>query len=131
MPKFETEVIDRLARIETKLDSDYRTLHGNGKLGLIHKHDALDDRVLKIETSRKTWGMVLAVLATILTVLNGFCATYIAILALNKQNKAKEQTQNESARHNSKSRRSNRSRKSESEANGEQKIQRRFTDRGR
>ena len=42
--KFEKDVIDRLGRIETKLDNDYKALHGNGKPGLL-------DRVTTLETN--------------------------------------------------------------------------------
>ena len=33
LTNFEKEVIDRLGRIETKLDNDFRALHGNGQPG--------------------------------------------------------------------------------------------------
>ena len=48
---FEREVIDRLARIETKLDADYTALHGNGKPGLL-------DRVSKLENSMYAGGFL-------------------------------------------------------------------------
>lgn len=64
MRPFEQEVIDRLGRIETKLDTDYRTLHGDGKPGLVDKLDALEDRVRDLETDRASkqrhWGAVVA-----------------------------------------------------------------------
>lgn len=60
MNTFEQDVIDRLGRIETKLDTDYRTLHGDGKPGLVDKLDALEDRVRDLETDRASkqrhWG---------------------------------------------------------------------------
>lgn len=46
---FEKEVIDRLGRIETKLDNDFRALHGNGQPGLIEKHEKLENRVSTLE----------------------------------------------------------------------------------
>ena len=46
---FEREVIDRLGRIETKLDNDFRALHGNGQPGLIEKHEKLENRVASLE----------------------------------------------------------------------------------
>lgn len=52
MTPFEREVIDRLGRIETKLDADYRALHGNGHPGLIDKHSDLEQRVRILETSQ-------------------------------------------------------------------------------
>ena len=62
MNTFEQDVIDRLGRIETKLDTDYRTLHGDGKPGLVDKLDALEDRVRDLETDRASkqrhWGAV-------------------------------------------------------------------------
>jgi len=51
---FETDVIDRLGRIETKLDNDFRALHGNGQPGLIEKHEKLESRVKSIEDAMKT-----------------------------------------------------------------------------
>lgn len=46
---FEKEVIDRLGRIETKLDNDFRALHGNGQPGLLEKHEKLENRVSSLE----------------------------------------------------------------------------------
>lgn len=54
MSNFEQEVIDRLARIETKLDADYRALHGNGKPGLIEELDCVKHRVQSLEDYHKT-----------------------------------------------------------------------------
>ena len=54
---FEREVIDRLARIETKLDADYTALHGNGKPGLL-------DRVSKLENSMYAGGFLYRTSAT-------------------------------------------------------------------
>lgn len=51
---FETDVIDRLGRIETKLDNDFRALHGNGQPGLIEKHEKLESRVKSIEDAMST-----------------------------------------------------------------------------
>lgn len=53
MSLFEQEVIDRLARIETKLDADYRILHGNGKPGLIEDLEGLKGRVQSLEDHHK------------------------------------------------------------------------------
>ena len=53
MTQFEQDVIDRLGRIETKLDADYRTLHGAGRPGLVEKLDALEDRLRDLETHRE------------------------------------------------------------------------------
>lgn len=54
MSLFEQEVIDRLARIETKLDADYRILHGNGKPGLIEDLEGLKGRVQSLEDHHKS-----------------------------------------------------------------------------
>lgn len=51
---FEKEVIDRLGRIETKLDNDFRALHGNGQPGLIEKTQKLEQRVKSLEDMAKT-----------------------------------------------------------------------------
>ena len=51
---FEKEVIDRLGRIETKLDNDYLALHGNGQPGLIVKHEKLENRVQTLEQKVET-----------------------------------------------------------------------------
>ena len=51
---FEKEVIDRLGRIETKLDNDFRALHGNGQPGLIEKTQKLESRVQTLEETVKT-----------------------------------------------------------------------------
>ena len=45
MTAFEKEVIDRLGRIETKLDADYRALHGNGRPGVIDRVSDLEGKV--------------------------------------------------------------------------------------
>lgn len=43
MSAFEKEVIDRLGRIETKLDVDFRTLHGSdSKAGLVERVETLE-----------------------------------------------------------------------------------------
>lgn len=56
--EFEKDVIDRLGRIETKLDNDFHALHGNGKPGLIEKVADLEVKVnLIIQKSKwyKDW----------------------------------------------------------------------------
>lgn len=80
MTAFEKEVIDRLGRIETKLDTDYRTLHGDGKPGLVDKLDALEDRVRDLETRReekqKHFGVVAGAVGF---VVNAAIALYAAL----------------------------------------------------
>ena len=50
----EKDVIDRLGRIEVKLDNDYKTLHGNGRAGLLEKHSDLEHRVSSLEQAART-----------------------------------------------------------------------------
>ena len=60
--QFEHEVIDRLARIETKLDSDFRALNGvDGKPGLI-------DRVSSLEENRSNFKFTIGVIAWIIAI---------------------------------------------------------------
>lgn len=54
LTNFEKDVIDRLGRIETKLDNDFRALHGNGQPGLIEKTQKLEQRVKSLEDMAKT-----------------------------------------------------------------------------
>ena len=54
MTDFERDVIDRLGRIETKLDADFRTLHGNGHPGLLDRVDELEKEMSALN-SRKVW----------------------------------------------------------------------------
>jgi hypothetical protein len=75
------EMSEMLIRIDERTERTDKILCGNGQPGLIQKHEALDDRVLQIEISRKTWAIVLGTFVTIFTLVNGFCATYIAFLA--------------------------------------------------
>ena len=49
MRDFEREVIDRLGRIETKLDADYRALHGNGRPGVIDRMATLESKIALLE----------------------------------------------------------------------------------
>lgn len=62
-----TELVDRLGRIETKLDNDGKELYGNGKPGLLDRFDDLEDRVRDIETKQsekqKHYGAIMAVVA--------------------------------------------------------------------
>lgn len=67
---FKADVIDRLGRIETKLDNDYKELHGNGKPGLLDEFDALEDRVrdleIKQEEKQKHYGVIAGAVAFII-----------------------------------------------------------------
>ena len=80
MRPFEQEVIDRLGRIETKLDTDYRTLHGDGRPGLVDKLDTLEDRVRDLENQlaakQRHWG---AIAGAIGFVINAAIAVYAAV----------------------------------------------------
>lgn len=68
---FEKEVIDRLGRIETKLDNDYHALHGNGQPGLIVKHEKLENRVQalaqKVDTQSGIAGKLVIGIAWLVT----------------------------------------------------------------
>lgn len=52
MTEFEKEVIDRLGRIETKLDTDGRHLYGNGKPGLVDRITAVESDVAVLKAHR-------------------------------------------------------------------------------
>lgn len=70
---FRSEVIDRLARIEEQLKSDYKALHGNGKKGLL-------DRVSDLENSFYAGGMIYRVLVGIVAwIVTTAVAIYAAV----------------------------------------------------
>jgi uncharacterized coiled-coil protein SlyX len=50
--EFQKDVIDRLGRIETKLDNDYHALHGNGKPGLLDRVSHLENQAALIEVQQ-------------------------------------------------------------------------------
>lgn len=54
MNEFELDVVERLGRIETKLDNDFHILHGNGEPGLLERVNELEHEVLLL-TSKKHW----------------------------------------------------------------------------
>lgn len=45
-----------ISSIETKLENDFREIHGNGQPGLVQKHADLEKRVSTIETKLETHG---------------------------------------------------------------------------
>jgi 23S rRNA A2030 N6-methylase RlmJ len=51
--EFERDVIDRLGRIETKLDNDYRAIHGNGHPGLMDRMARVEQRLTVSELQEK------------------------------------------------------------------------------
>lgn len=51
--EFQKDVIDRLARIELKLDNDYKALHGNGHPGLLDRVADLEKQLQTIKTQDK------------------------------------------------------------------------------
>lgn len=56
--EFQRDVIDRLGRIELKLDNDYKTLHGNGKAGLVDRVTAIEAQLQVMaakSTANKDW----------------------------------------------------------------------------
>lgn len=83
MSPFEREVIDRLGRIETKLDADFRTLHGNGQPGLVQKHDTLGARVDRLETTWKTWGVVGGLLLGAVSVIHALISIFAKLFQPN------------------------------------------------
>ena len=66
LSEHEQDVIDRLGRIETKLDSDFRALYGNGQPGLITKHVQLEQRVTSLEQTARTQSGLVGKLAVFL-----------------------------------------------------------------
>ena len=80
MTDFEKDVIDRLGRIETKLDTDYKTLYGNGHAGLVDRVNDAEDRIRDLEkykeAKQKHWGAIATVVAFIV---NAAVAAYAAM----------------------------------------------------
>ena len=87
MTQFEKEIFDRLgevkeslARMETKLDADYKALHGNGRPGVVEQTqdltrrlDAVEDRLNAAEKSgRHAAGFVAWLVATATAVYAAF-----------------------------------------------------------
>ncbi|MBR6371991.1 MAG: hypothetical protein IKS20_02305 [Victivallales bacterium] len=72
---FEKDVIDRLGRIETKLDNDFRAIHGNGQPGLLTRVTKLEEQQ-KINEGKKGW--VKELLATLLSLLALGTSIYVA-----------------------------------------------------
>ena len=72
-PRFEQDVIERLSRIEVKVEADYRALYGNGKPGLL-------DRVNKLENSMYAGGiMYRAVVSFVARIVTLAVAVYAAV----------------------------------------------------
>ena len=75
---FKDEVLDRLGRIETKIDNTEKALYGNGKPGLLEEFDKLEDRVRDLETKQqekqKHYGAILTVIAFIINAAIAFYA---------------------------------------------------------
>lgn len=52
--EFQTDVIDRLARIEEAIKNDSRALYGNdGKLGLLDRMTSMESQIKSIASERK------------------------------------------------------------------------------
>ena len=80
MNKFEQDVIDRLARIEEKLNHDYRALHGNGKPGIVDKVENITTRVEHLERRQKEQSRQTSLIAGIIGfIINAAIALYAAI----------------------------------------------------
>lgn len=58
-----------ISEMKTKLNTDYKTLHGNGSPGLVHSHSQLEKRVAKIENDHEKnsrhWGLIAGIVAFI------------------------------------------------------------------
>lgn len=74
---FEKEVIDRLARIETKLDADYRALHGNGHPGLIERVADLETAMEEQKSRHKWWRELAGWVAAAVTVAMSTVLSYL------------------------------------------------------
>lgn len=72
---FEKDVIDRLGRIETKLDNDFRAIHGNGQPGLLTRVTKLEEQQ-KINEGKKGW--LKELLATLFSLLALGTSIYVA-----------------------------------------------------
>lgn len=46
------QIWQKLGEIDTKLNADYRALHGNGSPGLVEKHNELEKRVQAVEQAQ-------------------------------------------------------------------------------
>lgn len=79
--EFEKDVIGRLARIETKLDNDFRALHGNGHPGLLAEMETAKQEIALMKARQSWWGTALA---GWLSILAWLVATGIAIVGLFK-----------------------------------------------
>ena len=80
MTQFEADVIDRLARIEEKLNRDYHTIHGNGKPGIVEKVENITSRVEKLEDRQTQQSNHAGVIAGIIGfIVNAVIAIYAAI----------------------------------------------------
>lgn len=82
MNQFESEVIDRLGRIEEKIDADFRILHGSGTAdGLIGRVGKLESRLQSVEECGKYklrfWGTLAAVGAFLITIIADFVISLI------------------------------------------------------
>lgn len=79
--EFEKDAIDRLSRIETKLDADYRALYGNGRPGLIDDMSNVKRDICLLKARQSWWGTALA---GWLSILSWLATTGIAVVALFK-----------------------------------------------
>jgi len=70
MTHFERDVIDRLGRIETKLEQVVNTLHGEGQPGLLQDVGQIEKRLQSLEEThaaeKRQYGRIAAIAALIL-----------------------------------------------------------------
>ncbi|OGV32837.1 MAG: hypothetical protein A2020_07970 [Lentisphaerae bacterium GWF2_45_14] len=77
------EISKNVAVINTKLDADFRALHGNGQPGLIYNVGAIKERVQAIEDAHKAEGKHIGFIAVIVA----FCVnTGLGLYAIFKHN---------------------------------------------
>lgn len=80
MRTFEQDVIERLVRIETKLDNDFRALHGTENTpGLLADMEQVKTDLAILKAQRSWWGTALA---GWLSVVSWLVTTGIAVVAL-------------------------------------------------
>ncbi len=80
MTSFEKEVIERLSRIEERLQNDYHALHGNGKPGILETVQNITSRLTVLETKEKAKQNHTGIFAAVVAYLvNAAIAIYAAL----------------------------------------------------
>lgn len=76
------EIYAKVREIDTKLESDYRALYGNGQPGLVAKVASIEQDVAVIKAKQSWWG---SAIAGWLSVIAFIITTVISIIALLKK----------------------------------------------